>query len=148
MKHSGPPSDIGVDLLVLGAILSFPAHISGGLRYVGDGQVTQRDGEWSGVAIDQRGAVTLKVNVIKGWTFARPGLATENFPMTIGCARPLEDAPGFAYREPVRGISADDGFDGINAYVLLSQGSTHPARKHGRSENYRGCVDLKKNLVS
>jgi amidase len=148
MKHSGPPSDIGVDLLALGAILSFPVHIRGGLRYVGDGHATQRDGELSGAAIDQRAAVTLPVNVIKGWTSARPGLETENFPMTICSARPLEDVPRFAYREPVRGISADYGFDEINAYMLLSQGRTHPARKHGRSENYRGCVDLKKDLVS
>jgi amidase len=148
MKHSGPPSDIGVDLLVLGAILSFPVHIRGGLRHVGDGHATQRDDELFGVAIDQRAAVTLQVNVIKGWTFARPGLETENSPTTIGSARPLEDAPRLAYREPVRGISADCGFDEINAYMLLSQGRTHLARKHARSKNYHGCVDLKKNLVS
>lgn len=148
MKHSGPPSDIGVDLLVLGAILSFPVHIRGGLLYVGDGHATQGDGELSGVAIEQRATVALQVNVIKDWTFARPGVATESFPMTIGSARPLEDAPRFAYREPVRGISADHGFDEINAYMLLGQSRTHPARKHARSENYHGCVDLKKNLVS
>jgi amidase len=148
MKHSGPPSDIGVDLLVLGAILSFQVHIRGGLRYVGGGHATQRDGELSGVAIEQRTAVTLQVNVIKSWTFARSGLETENFPMTIGSARPLEEAPRFAYREPLRGISADYGFDEINAYMLLSQSRAHPARKHARSENYHGCVDLKKNLVS
>ena len=42
--------------------------------------------------------------------------------MTIGSARPLEDAARVAYRELVRWMSADCGFDEIDAYLLLSQG--------------------------
>nr|HEV8009794.1 hypothetical protein [Bradyrhizobium sp.] len=35
----------------------------------------------SGVAVEQRANVTtLRVNIIKGWSFARPGLKTEKFP--------------------------------------------------------------------
>ena len=51
--------------------------------------------------------------------------------MTIGSARPLEDAARIAYRELTRWMSADYGFDEImcqlyaagmeHAYMLLSQ---------------------------
>src|SRR6266702_1472005 len=104
-----------------GAILYFPVHTKGGLLYVGDCHATQGDGELSGVAIEQRATVTLQVDVIKGWSFAWPRLETENFLMTIGSARPLEDAARIAYRELVRWMSADYGFDEIDAYMLLSQ---------------------------
>ena len=53
---------------------------------------TQGDGELSGVAIEQRATVTLQVDVIKNWSFAWPRLETDQFIMTIGSARPLEDA--------------------------------------------------------
>jgi amidase len=39
--------------------------------------------------------------------------------MTIGSARPLEDAARIAYRELVRWMSADYGFDEIDAYMLI-----------------------------
>ena len=104
-----------------GAILYFPVHTKGGLLYVGDCHATQGDGELSGVAIEQRARVTLQIDVIKGWSFAWPRLETQNFLMTIGSARPLEDAARIAYRELVRWMSADYGFDEIDAYMLLSQ---------------------------
>ena len=47
--------------------------------------------------------------------------------MIIGSARPLEDAARVAYRELVRWMSADYGFDEIDAYMLLSPGRTDPA---------------------
>ena len=41
--------------------------------------------------------------------------------MAIGSARPLEDATRIAYRELVRWMDADYGFDQWDAYMLLSQ---------------------------
>jgi amidase len=104
-----------------GAVLYFPVHVPGGLMYVGDCHAAQGDGELSGVAIEQRATVTLQVDVIKNWSFAWPRLETDKFIMTIGSARPLEDAARVAYRELVRWMSTDYGFDEIDAYMLLSQ---------------------------
>jgi acetamidase/formamidase len=104
-----------------GAIVYFPVHVKGGQLYVGDCHAAQGDGELSGVAIEQRATVTFQIDVIKGWTFAWPRLETENFLMTIGSARPLEDAARIAHRELVRWMSADYGFDEIDPYMLLSQ---------------------------
>ncbi|MBR0873347.1 acetamidase/formamidase family protein [Bradyrhizobium tropiciagri] len=104
-----------------GAIIYFPVHTEGGLLYVGDCHATQGDGELSGVAMEQRATVTLQIDLIKNWSFAWPRLETKDFIMTIGSARPLEDAARIAYRELVRWMAADYGFDEIDAYMLLSQ---------------------------
>ncbi len=104
-----------------GAIIYLSVHAPGGLLYVGDAHATQGDGELSGVAVEQAATVTLQVDLIKGWSFAWPRLETEDFIMTIGSARPMEDAARIAYRELVRWMAADYGFDELDAYMFLSQ---------------------------
>jgi amidase len=104
-----------------GSIIYLPVHTAGGLLYVGDAHATQGDGELSGVAVEQAATVTLQVDLIKGWSFAWPRLETEEFIMTIGSARPMEDAARIAYRELVRWMAADYGFDELDAYMFLSQ---------------------------
>ena len=131
-----------------GAILYFPVHTKGGLLYVGDCHATQGDGELSGVAIEQRATVTMQVDVIKNWSFAWPRLETENVLMTIGSARPLEDAARIAYRELVRWMSADYGFDEIDAYMLLSQAGRIRLGNMVDPKYTMGASILKKYLVS
>ena len=104
-----------------GAIIYFPVHTEGGLLYVGDCHATQGDGELSGVALEQRATVTLQIDLIKNWSFAWPRLETRDFIMTIGSARPLEDATRIAYRELVLWMEAEYGFDRWDAYMMLSQ---------------------------
>jgi amidase len=41
--------------------------------------------------------------------------------MTIGSARPLEDAARIAYRELIRWMVADYGFEELDAYLFLTQ---------------------------
>jgi acetamidase/formamidase len=104
-----------------GSILYFPVHTKGALLYLGDCHAAQGDGELCGVAVEQAATVTLHVDLIKGWSFAWPRLETERFIMTIGSARPLEDAARIAYRELIRWMQADHGFDELDAYLLLTQ---------------------------
>jgi amidase len=139
--------------LAPGAILYCPVHTRGGLFYVGDCHATQGDGELPGVAVEQRATFTPQVNAIKGESFARPGLETENFLMTIDSARPLEDASRITHREPVRGepvrgMSARYGFDGINAYMLLSQAGRIRLGNMVDPKVAMGASILKKYLVS
>lgn len=104
-----------------GSILYFPVHAPGGLLYVGDAHATQGDGELSGVAVEQHATVTLQIDLIKGWSFAWPRLETAEFIMTIGSARPMEDAARIAYRELIRWMVADYGWEELDAYMFLSQ---------------------------
>jgi amidase len=104
-----------------GAILYLPVHTKGALLYLGDCHATQGDGELCGVAVEQMATVTLQVDLIKAWSFAWPRLETETFIMTIGSARPLEDAARIAYRELTRWMAAEYGFEELDAYMLLTQ---------------------------
>jgi amidase len=104
-----------------GSIIYLPVKIFSAYLFVGDCHAAQGDGELSGVAVEQRATVRLKVDLIKGWTFAWPRLETKDFIMTIGSARPMEDAARIAYRELTRWMAAEYGFDELDAYMLLSQ---------------------------
>jgi acetamidase/formamidase len=104
-----------------GAILYLPVHTKGALLYLGDCHATQGDGELCGVAVEQAATVAARVELIKGWSFAWPRLETESFIMTVGSARPLEDAARIAYRELIRWMVADYGFEELDAYLFLTQ---------------------------
>jgi len=90
----------------------------------------------------------MQIDVIKGWSFAWPRLETETFLMAIGSARPLEDAARISYRELVRWMSGEYGFDEIDAYMLLSQAGRVRLGNMVDPKYTMGASILKKYLVS
>lgn len=102
-----------------GAVACFPVFHEGALIYLGDCHGTQGDGELSGVAVEKPATVTLQIDPIKGWQIAWPRLETAERIMTIGSARPMEDAARIADRELVRWLAADYGFEEIEAYMQI-----------------------------
>jgi amidase len=104
-----------------GAVVYFPVHHTGAYLYLGDCHATQGDGELCGVAVEMSATVTIQVDLIKNWTIAWPRLETETSIMCLGSARPMEDAARIAYRDLVRWMMADYGFDMTEAYFLLTQ---------------------------
>lgn len=104
-----------------GAVIYLPVNAPGGLLYLGDCHAAQGDGELCGVAIEHPTVTTVQVDLIKGWKFKWPRLENERVIMTIGSSRPMEDAVRIAYRELVRWMAAEYGFDEIEAYMLLTQ---------------------------
>ena len=108
--------DVGV-----GAVIYLPVNAAGALLYLGDCHAAQGDGELCGVAVEHPTVTTLQIDLIKGWTIAWPRLETSTFYMTIGASRPLEDAARIAYRELIRWMVAEFGFDELDAYMLLTQ---------------------------
>ena len=105
----------------LDSIIYLPVNLAGAYLYLGDCHATQGDGELSGVAIEHPTETTIQIDLIKNWKIANPRLENESFYMTIGSSRPMEDAARQAYRELVRWLSADFGFDELDAYMFLSQ---------------------------
>ncbi len=89
--------------------------------FIGDAHACQGDGEVCGTAVEYPSTTTIRVDLIKGWTLEWPRLEREDFIMTIGSARPLEDATRIAYRELVLWMEAEYGFDRWDAYMMLSQ---------------------------
>ncbi len=104
-----------------GAVIYLPVNAKGALFYLGDCHAAQGDGELCGVAIEHPTVTTVQIDLIKGWTFTWPRLETEQFIMTIGTGRPMEDAARIAYRELIRWMAADYGFEELDAYMLLTQ---------------------------
>jgi len=104
-----------------GAIVYFPVHHAEAYLYLGDCHATQGDGELCGVAVEMDSTTVVQIDLIKNWNIAWPRLETEDFIMTIGSTRPMEDAARIAYRELVRWLEQDYGFDLYEAYFLLTQ---------------------------
>ncbi len=104
-----------------GAIVYFPVNAPGALLYLGDCHAAQGDGELCGVAIEHPTVTTIHVDLIKRWTFKWARLENEKVITCIGSGRPLEDAARIAYRELVRWMAADYGFEELDAYMLLTQ---------------------------
>ena len=104
-----------------GAVAYFPVHHKDAYLYLGDCHATQGDGELCGVAVEIASTTTVQVDLIKDWPIGWPRLETAEVITAIGSARPMEDAARIAYRELVRWLVADYGFDEIDAYFLLTQ---------------------------
>lgn len=104
-----------------GAIVYFPVLHDGGLLYLGDCHGCQGDGELCGVAIEMPAVVTIRVDLVRGWPIHGVRLETEELIMSVGSARPMEDAARMAYLDLVKWLAADHGFEELEAYLLLTQ---------------------------
>jgi acetamidase/formamidase len=104
-----------------GAIVYFPVLHDQAFLYVGDCHGRQGDGELCGVAVEMPATVELEVELIRGWTIPGVRLETESFIMSVGSARPMEDAARIAYRDLIRWLVADYGYEETEAYFLCTQ---------------------------
>ncbi len=121
-----------------GAILYFPVQTKGAYLFLGDCHGRQGDGEFCGVAVEINSTTTIQVDLIKQWTIGWPRLENAEFLMAIGSARPMEDAARIAYRELIRWLVADYGFEELEAYFLLTQAGKTAGRQHGRPQIHAG----------
>ena len=104
-----------------GSITYLPVRTAGARLFIGDAHACQGDGEVCGVAVEYATVTTIRVDLIKGWSIEWPRLENDEVIMCIGSTRPLEDATRIAYRELVRWMEKDYGFDKWDAYMMLSQ---------------------------
>lgn len=104
-----------------GAVVYFPVQRKDAHFFVGDCHGRQGDGELCGVAVEIPATVVLQIDLIKGWSIPGVRLETEEFIMSVGSARPMEDAARMAYRDLVRWLVDDYGFEESEAYFLATQ---------------------------
>jgi amidase len=107
-----------------GNTVHLPVRVPGALCFTGDGHGNQGDGELCGVALEITTRSVLTFQVIKGRTIEWPRIESSEQLMTVGSARPMEDAARIAYTELVEWIAADYQFDRWEAYQLLTQVGT------------------------
>lgn len=104
-----------------GSITYLPIRSPGARLFIGDAHACQGDGEVCGTAVEHASTTTIKVDLIKNWKIDWPRMENSTCVMGIGSARPLEDATRIAYRELIRWLVSDYGFDQWDAYMMLSQ---------------------------
>jgi amidase len=103
-----------------GKSLMLPVFRQGALFGLGDVHAVQGDGEVCGVAVEVDAVVTLRFGLEKGWGIAWPRIESKEEVMTVGSARPLEDAARHAFREMVNWMESEHGWVRDDAYMFLS----------------------------
>ena len=98
----------------------------GALFSLGDGHYCQSDGEVCGAAVEGAMDTTLVVDVLQGVSCEWPRLEDDEFIMTTGSVRPLEDAFRIAHTQLVRWLAQATGLSLLDAYQLVSQAARTP----------------------
>ena len=104
-----------------GNTIYLPVYNPGALFYIGDCHAAQGQGELCGVALEISAKATVSFDVIKGKRIRWPRVESSDKIMSIGSAKPMEDAARIAYADLVEWMAADYGFTKMNAYQLLTQ---------------------------
>lgn len=106
----------------IGTTIYLPVNVPGAMWSTGDVHLAQGDGETCGVAVEAAAWVTIDVlPLIKGKMVATPRFENDEYIMSAGSARPLEDAMRIAYVDMVNWLVEDYGFDKWDAYQLCTQ---------------------------
>ena len=102
-----------------GNTMHFPVRAKGGLFFCGDGHAVQGHGEIGGVACEVPVNLICSFGAKKGENIDWPRVTNDEFFMTIGCARPLEDAARIACRELVKWVAGKYELEEAEALILL-----------------------------
>ena len=84
------------------------------------------DGEIIGTAIEGAMNVEIVVDLIKHRETAWPRIENAEWMMSLGAARPLEDAARIAYKDMVEWVMEKTGLDSLDAYQFVSQNAVAP----------------------
>jgi amidase len=131
VRSSLTPGDWGGNMdtpeMRAGTTCYLGVNVEGALFSLGDGHARQGEGETCGVAVECAMDTVLVIDLLKGapptpW----PRLEDDEFIMTTGSTRPLEDAFRIAHTEMVRWVSELTELSAMDAYQLVSQTALTP----------------------
>jgi acetamidase/formamidase len=131
--HSVPPyfhgGNIDIKDLGVGATLYLPVFVPAGLFYTGDPHMAQGDGEVALTALEQSIRATFRLTLIRNniagtpagsGTLVQPFGETEEFWITMGFDRDLDEAMKKTVRESIRFLEEKLGMDRAVALAYLS----------------------------
>jgi acetamidase/formamidase len=110
-----------------GVTAYFPVNVPGGMLSIGDGHARQGEGEVCGTAVEAAMNTVVVVDLVKGQAPVSPRIESDEFLMTTGSARPLEDAFRMSQHDLVGWTGALLGLEELDAYQLVSQAGLAPA---------------------
>jgi acetamidase/formamidase len=130
VRSSLTPGDWGGNMdtpeMRAGVTCYLPVNVEGALLCFGDGHARQGEGETCGVAVECAMDTVAVVDVVTGSPSAWPRLESDDFLMTTGSARPLEDAFRIAHQQMVLWVAELTGQSALDAYQLVSQTALTP----------------------
>ena len=109
-----------------GTTVYLGVNVPGAQLSLGDGHCRQGEGEVCGTAVEAAMRTVVVVDLIKGGAPAWPRLESDEFLMSTGSVRPLEDAYRVSQRDLVGWTSELTGWDTLDAYQLVSQAGLAP----------------------
>jgi len=101
-------------------------NVEGALLSFGDGHARQAEGETCGVAVECAMNSVILIDLIKDTPTPWPRLETDEHMMTVGSAKPLEDAFRVAHAEMVHWVAQLLELSTMDAYQLVSQTALSP----------------------
>jgi acetamidase/formamidase len=109
-----------------GVTAYFGVNVPGAMFALGDGHCRQGDGEVCGTGVEAAMNTVVILDLIKGTPTPVPRLETDAALMSIGSARPLEDAYRMSQHDLVTWAASLVGLDELDAYQLISQAGEAP----------------------
>lgn len=125
VRSSIVPGDFGGNMdcseVRAGNTVYLGVKMPGGLLSFGDGHYAMGDGEIIGTAVEGRMNVELVVDLVKKRATPIPRIENGDWIMSVGSARPLEDAARIAYKDMVQWVREKSGMSEMDAYEFVSQ---------------------------
>lgn len=129
-----------------GTTAYFGVNVESAMLSIGDGHARQGEGEVCGTAVEAAMNTVVVIDLIKGGAPGTPRLESDDFLITTGHARPLEDAYRISQLDLVRWTGSLLGLDDLDAYQLVSQAGLAPAG-NVCDTNYTMVGKLPKSLL-
>ncbi len=109
-----------------GTTVYLGVNVPGAQLSLGDGHCRQGEGEVCGTAVEAAMRTVVVVDLVKGGAPAWPRLEDDEYLMSTGSVRPLEDAYRVSQRDLVGWAAELTGWDTLDAYQLVSQAGLAP----------------------
>jgi acetamidase/formamidase len=109
-----------------GVTAYFGVNVEGALFSLGDGHARQGEGEACGTGVEVAMNTVLIVDLIPGVATPWPRLESDDYLMTVGAARPLENAYRVAQVDMTGWLAELCGLDRMDAYQIVAQAALAP----------------------
>jgi len=104
-----------------GTTVYFPVSVAGALLALGDGHARQGEAEIIGSGLECAMDTVIAVDLVKGQAPAWPRFESDQYLMSSGSVRPLDDALRIAQKDMVTWVAELTGMDLLDSYQLVSQ---------------------------
>ncbi|MDQ1719060.1 MAG: hypothetical protein QOE89_3013 [Pseudonocardiales bacterium] len=101
-------------------------NVPGALFSFGDGHARQGEGETCGVAVETAMDTVVIIDLIKDRSTPWPRLESDDYLITTGSTKPLEDAFRIAHTELIGWLCEEVGLSVMDAYQLVTQAVLSP----------------------